>query len=237
MDPKYHNHGNMQDYFWFKGKYELTKILLHKYVRKKSKILVIGVGDGQELKEIKPYGKVTINDIDEQAIANIPKQMYDDVIIGDATTANFKKDYYDTIILMDVLEHIQHDKQAIRNLKSALRYGGKMIISVPLHQNIYGEHDIAADHYRRYSTKQIKALLEDNKLTIKRITHWNTILAGAIIAYRLIKKMKKTKDVDYMPIPALISDILYITYWLENKAISKNFNLPLGISLVCVVVK
>ena len=75
------------------------------------------------LKKIDPeiYDRVALS---KSKIVNLPE---------DITKKGLKLEYYDLIIIWHVLEHIKDDKKAIKNLFSSLRYGGKMLVSVPIH--------------------------------------------------------------------------------------------------------
>lgn len=64
---------------------------------------------------------------------------------------------FDAIIYIDVLEHIEDDKQEARNAASHLRPGGHLIILSPAHQFLYSPFDKAIGHYRRYSLEELKA--------------------------------------------------------------------------------
>jgi SAM-dependent methyltransferase len=55
-----------------------------------------------------------------------------------------------TIVCSEVLEHIDDDQAALRELSRALRPGGRLILTVPLYQYYWRGDDTAVGHYRRY---------------------------------------------------------------------------------------
>lgn len=105
--------------------------------------------------------------------------------------------YFDLIICSEILEHLKDDKKAIRELKRVLKDNGSLIITVPnynfpflwdpinwvlmklfnthVNKNIWWLAGIWADHNRLYTEKQIKKLVTDNGLKIRKlqlILHW-----------------------------------------------------------------
>lgn len=61
------------------------------------------------------------------------------------------EDRYDTILYVDVLEHIEHDRQEVAVALQKLRAGGHLIILCPAHQFLYSKFDASIGHFRRYS--------------------------------------------------------------------------------------
>jgi len=67
----------------------------------------------------------------------------------------------DSILCSNVLEHIEDDRQVVRNADHALKPGGRMIFIVPRGQNLYSSLDSAIGHYRRYDKDQLCGLFEE----------------------------------------------------------------------------
>ena len=65
---------------------------------------------------------------------------------------------FDTIAYIDVIEHIENDREELQ--KSALRLcaGGHLIVLVPAYNFLYSEFDKAIGHHRRYSRRSLSAL-------------------------------------------------------------------------------
>lgn len=66
----------------------------------------------------------------------------------------------DMIVMHDVLEHIEDDAAAARHLRGLLKPGGRLIISVPALQSLFGHHDVLLGHYRRYTKRSLARVLE-----------------------------------------------------------------------------
>ena len=74
--------------------------------------------------------------------------------------AKLKKNSFDTIIYLDVLEHIQSDKQEVKKAYRLLNKTGTIIICVPAFQFLYSIYDKKIGHYRRYSKNSFINLLK-----------------------------------------------------------------------------
>jgi 2-polyprenyl-3-methyl-5-hydroxy-6-metoxy-1,4-benzoquinol methylase len=66
---------------------------------------------------------------------------------------------FDTVYALNVVEHIEDDRGAIRNAKKLLRKGGKMIILVPAFNTLYNGIDRSLEHYRRYTIKTLTNIM------------------------------------------------------------------------------
>lgn len=62
---------------------------------------------------------------------------------------------YDTILYIDVIEHIEDDRQELANSVKHLNTNGHLIVLVPAHQFLFNEFDKAIGHYRRYNKKKL----------------------------------------------------------------------------------
>jgi hypothetical protein len=67
----------------------------------------------------------------------------------------------DTILYIDVLEHIEKDKEEVKMAFSKLRNGGHLIILVPAFNYLFNEFDKSIGHFRRYDKGMIKELLPE----------------------------------------------------------------------------
>jgi SAM-dependent methyltransferase len=65
---------------------------------------------------------------------------------------------FDSIIYIDVLEHIENDSAEINVAASRLCLGGKLIVLSPAHSWLFSPFDAAIGHFRRYSSRAIRAL-------------------------------------------------------------------------------
>lgn len=63
---------------------------------------------------------------------------------------------YDAIVSINVLEHIEDDRETLRDMFSSLRTGGVLSLYVPAHPALYGPMDASIGHFRRYTKDELK---------------------------------------------------------------------------------
>jgi glycosyltransferase involved in cell wall biosynthesis len=84
---------------------------------------------------------------------------------------------FDTIICLNVIEHLEDDQRAMRNMASLLAPNGRAIILVPRGRWLFGSQDAILGHKRRYSMKSLQELGSQAGLTMLRLIGFNRISA------------------------------------------------------------
>jgi 2-polyprenyl-3-methyl-5-hydroxy-6-metoxy-1,4-benzoquinol methylase len=98
-------------------------------------------------------------------------------------------DLADNIVNMDCLEHIEDDHAAFAGLVSAVRPGGKLIVTVPAMPSLFGAKDRAIGHYRRYTPERLNALAAEHPLRVDELKYWNLLgVAPTFLAVRLFDR-------------------------------------------------
>jgi SAM-dependent methyltransferase len=70
------------------------------------------------------------------------------------------EDKFDLVLCTNVLEHVYETKKAIKNLKSLMKDGGQLLVSVPF---IYPLHDEPSDFWR-FTEHALKKLFSEYKI-------------------------------------------------------------------------
>jgi SAM-dependent methyltransferase len=73
----------------------------------------------------------------------------------------------ETIVAMNVIEHIEDDVGAMRDLASALTPGGRLIIWVPGYPSLYGDFDRKVGHVRRHTPATLRAAVRAAGLEVR----------------------------------------------------------------------
>jgi hypothetical protein len=100
--------------------------------------------------------------------------------------AGFAPQTLPAVGLFDVLEHVEDDRAFLRDLHSVMKPSGRIYITVPAYQALWSLDDDQAGHYRRYSRKQLAALLERAGFTVEYLTHFFWLLPVPILPFRTI---------------------------------------------------
>ena len=84
-----------------------------------------------------------------------PRRAYETVC---GTLASLTGQQFDTIVYIDVLEHIDNDREELNQAASRLRPGGRLIVLSPAHQRLFSPFDAAIGHFRRYNRPMLRSL-------------------------------------------------------------------------------
>jgi 2-polyprenyl-3-methyl-5-hydroxy-6-metoxy-1,4-benzoquinol methylase len=81
----------------------------------------------------------------------------------------------DSCVCLNVLEHIEDDREALRRMASMLTPEGIVVLIVPAFQGLFGPIDELLGHYRRYTRASISKLAETAGLAVKTAHYMNAI--------------------------------------------------------------
>ena len=81
----------------------------------------------------------------------------------------------DTILCLNVLEHIEDDRGALRRLHASLAPGGCLLLLVPAHAWLFGAIDRAIHHHRRYEPVGLVAKLEEAGFHVEHTQFFNRL--------------------------------------------------------------
>jgi len=82
---------------------------------------------------------------------------------------------FDTVICLNVIEHLDNDYQAMKNVVDLLDRKGRAIILVPRGQWLFGSLDKVLGHRRRYSREMLKDISENVGLKLIKIIAFNRV--------------------------------------------------------------
>jgi SAM-dependent methyltransferase len=86
---------------------------------------------------------------------------------------------FDTVVCLNVIEHVQDDVGALRNIWNALDDGGRAIILVPCGPRLYGSLDEVLGHFRRYTEDQLVGVARQAGFRVEHMLKFNRAGVGA----------------------------------------------------------
>ena len=104
-------------------------------------------------------------------------------------TALSEDDLFDTILYIDVLEHINSDKNELKQAARHLQPGGRIIILSPAHEFLFSPFDRSIGHFRRYNKKSI-LLTKPDQFIVERLCYLDSVGVFASAANRLLLQSK-----------------------------------------------
>jgi glycosyltransferase involved in cell wall biosynthesis len=101
---------------------------------------------------------------------------------------------FDTALMVNVLEHVPDEQQALRNLWSALEPGGRVVVLVPAHPGLYGTLDEALEHRERYVPEGLRRSLTEAGFHVERIFDFNRVaVPGWWLNGKVLRRKKFSK--------------------------------------------
>ena len=125
-------------------------------------VLELGPGMGHFAAELDALGldRLVLADAEQYALKRLRRRYAGradvDVVRLEVPGAVDIGEPVDTILAMNVIEHIDDDTGALRDLATALVPGGRVVIWVPGYPQLYGEFDRKVGHVRRHTPKTLR---------------------------------------------------------------------------------
>ncbi len=146
-------------------------------------ILEVGSGIGNMTKYFVRHGRVTASDISPFCLRELERTFAENETVKvrplDISRNSYAElELYDTIVCLNVLEHIEDDVQALRNMRSLLKPKGKLVLYVPANPRLYCEIDRGVGHYRRYVERELTGKMKQAGFQVTHSRHHNIL--GAI---------------------------------------------------------
>lgn len=91
----------------------------------------------------------------------------------------------DYVYTLNVLEHIEDDRQALSELYRVLKPGGIILVYVPAMQILFSSMDRKVGHYRRYTRKSLIRVSQDAGFTIDQCCYADSLGFPATLFYKL----------------------------------------------------
>lgn len=87
---------------------------------------------------------------------------------------------------LNVLEHIDDDVAALREIKAVMRLGGRLFLYVPAFQCLYGPMDAHVGHVRRYSRRELEAKVRAAGFRVEDVRYADSLgfIASLFLKYR-----------------------------------------------------
>jgi len=224
--------------FWFRGRSDLIEWALRRYFPDTRDFLEIGCGTGYVLDRLHrsfPNISLTGTELFAEGLACARERLGDTANLSqlDATQLTFREQF-DAIGAFDVLEHIEDDAAVLANVRTALRPGGGLLITVPQHEWMWSGTDVAAHHVRRYARPVLRERLLGAGFEVLRITSFMTLLLPAMWLARRRHRDGMQEVEAELALPAPFNALGRAALGVDSALIRAGINLPAGGSLLAV---
>lgn len=224
-------------HFWFRGRLELVLWMLRRYFPTAQRLLDVGCGTGFVLEGIRrrdPSLELAGADLRLTTLTEARRQMPRvSFLAADAFALPYDAEF-DVVVALDVLEHIDDDRAALRALKNVVKPGGGVILTVPQHPWLWSEVDDFSCHRRRYQRSDLESKCADAGFEILRRTSLFAVTLPLVVASRFFRRPQAFDPAAELTVPTMVNVGLAMLVGCERLLIRMGGSLPFGSSLVVV---
>jgi len=146
------------------------------------RVLEIGSGTGNLTRKLIPRDSYVASDVNPLYLQTLEgltiDRPYLEVTLTDVTQLHtFPKveGGFDTVVCLNVIEHVDDDVGALRNIAGVLSSNGRAIVLVPHGPEVFGTLDMVLGHKRRYTEAALRKLVEDAGLEVEQVLRFNRV--------------------------------------------------------------
>lgn len=164
-------------------------------------VLEVGAGIGSNLKILRQRRQEWLALEPDAQQADIIRRIsnQDGVAVIAGTLDSLQSDqHFNTIIYIDVLEHIEHDRDETELAFSKLLPGGRLVVLAPAHNSLFSPFDKAVGHFRRYNKPMLTALTPNSsEIEVESLYYLDSVgcLASFANTALLKQSMPTTKQI------------------------------------------
>ncbi len=240
MDRDYElqTHQAENRHWWYRGRRKvLERVVEDLRLPARARILDAGCGSGRNMVELARHGTVTGVELADASVSLARERGAGEVIAGSVLEMPFEADSFDLAASLDVIEHLEDDLTALRELRRVVAPGGSLLVTVPAYQWLWSGHDEINHHFRRYTRRSLQRAGEQAGWQQVRTTYFNSLLLPAAILLRVLDRFnRKTTEssLDLWVPPEPLNWLLERPLQLEAALIGRGGRIPAGLSLLAV---
>lgn len=228
--------------WWYVGMRRITDGLLRPFLRGEGgpppRLLDAGCGTGANLLHFADGTRPVGVDLSPEALA-FCSERGTEVVRGSVLRLPFRDGTFLGVTSFDVLYHawVESDAAAVSELVRVLAPGGVLFVRLPALRLLYGAHDVEVQTRHRYTSRELRALLEGAGLDVLALTYCNSLLFPLLLLRRTMDRWtgRRGSDVGFLPAPleALFRGVLAV----EAALVKWGLRFPAGASVIALARK
>lgn len=219
--------------WWIRARADIIIEILKKYCPRDAKIFDIGAGIGLISQHIQKSGfsSVTPADNSEEALKILKKKGFKPLKIELPKIQ--VKEKFDAVLLLDVIEHLDADTEALRGVRKILNDKGIAVITVPALPFLWSKKDSDYGHRRRYLKSGFADIIQEAGYSIEYLSYYNFFLFLPAAIFNFLNK----KELRVKRYGSWRDRFFYPIFRFEKYFIVRDIGFPFGVSLLAVIKK
>ncbi len=239
--------------WWYRYRGEVVRSLLDLFFDKNCELLDVGGGNGYATRIAQSEGyNVAILEPSEEGCINAKRRGIKNIYCGFLDDNSVLNEMTDQVMILDVLEHIEDDRDFLKQIHAKLKHHGRCLITVPAFQCLWSSEDVKARHFRRYSIEQLEELAYSVgfRTVYKNYFMWFLFIPIMLIRVfmeqigllpkatnRTIEQERKIEEKQFKERKGILGNIISVCQRRELNRIKKKKRILFGSSIVMVIEK
>ncbi len=226
-------------HWWFVVRRELMGRLLRGMgLPPDAGVLDVGTSTGTNLRMLRDLGFTNVMGLDfsEEAVRFCADKGLGPVQQGDACAMPFEEGRFQLVLLTDLIEHVD-DVAALAEAFRVTAPGGRVLITVPAFQQLWGLQDDVSHHLRRYTMGQMLTRVRAAGFTVQRSFYFNYLLFLPIWLARRVIRVFKVKLESENEVNSPLLNRVFTALFRLDVATAPWLRPPFGVSALVVAVK
>jgi SAM-dependent methyltransferase len=226
-------------HWWYRGRRRVLEGVIERLrLPTEARILDAGCGSGRNMVDLARYGHATGIELSQTSVRVARERNAGEIIEGSITDMPFADASFDMAVCLDVIEHLEDDVGALRELRRVIAPGGSLLVTVPAYQWLWSNHDEINHHHRRYNASTLLGACATAGWQCELSTHFNSLLLPVAITLRALDRLTPqatNSSLDLWVPPAPLNWLLRQPLDLEARLIASGRRIPAGLSLLAVL--
>jgi 2-polyprenyl-3-methyl-5-hydroxy-6-metoxy-1,4-benzoquinol methylase len=193
------------------------------------RVLEVGAGFGAVTQHFAPGRDLVAVDLSEACCDALRLRFAESanvtVVQGDLRDLDTDQ-RFDSVVMINVLEHIYDDSGVLRALSDRLLPGGSVVLYVPALNGLYGNWDRKVGHFRRYSKRRLRAVVEEAGLRVSSMTYMNALAIPGWVLFSRLMRFDETGGSTF--------SLWDRTGAPLSRILESRLRAPIGLNLLCV---
>ena len=225
-------------HWWFVGRRRILTSFVERILSglegKQPQILDIGCGTGANLEMLSEFGAAEGVDVAPEALRFCRSRGLKSVKEARAEQLPYSDSSFDLVTGLDVVEHLDDDVAALKEMYRVLRPGGHALIFVPAFMFLWGVQDDISSHRRRYTMSELRDVVRRAGFSIERTSYANITFFFPILLGRVLMRLTGFRpDSENNLTLSSLNGFLGRVFGAEASFL-RYVNFPFGVSAICV---